>query len=463
MSAALDADMTDASPNTTVNRQGETMVRQTVLPFKLERTDETLTAHGGLALLAEFNHGLGVCGLTDRYLPGPGSNRGYAPSVFVDRLILMLQAGGQCLEDLRELKREAGLMRLLKREALPDPDTLGDWLRRMGDPQTGQAGLVGLGQVRDGLNARLLRRDGHETYTLDVDATLIEGEKRDAHWSSLGVRGYMPLLGFLFETPLCLVDEFREGNVSPGVGHLAFYRACKARLPVGKRLARYRADSASYQAELINTLETDRVRWAITADQDVAVKAVIAGVPPEAWQEPEQGCGYQVAEAVHTMNQTKAAFRLSIKREERPQPDLFDAAATPYAYHVVASNWPAEEKTAHEVLGWHNQRGQAENFHKELKNGLGMEQMPCGESGANAVFFRIGVLAYNLFIGFKRLACPAAWAPQTIATVRWKLVQVAGRILRHAGQVVLRLVLDAEALACWRTIRQRCWALGVAT
>ena len=112
------------------------MVRHTVWPFKLERTDETLTAHGGLALLAEFNHGLGVCGLTDRYLPGPGSNRGYAPSVCVDRLILMLQAGGRSLEDLRELRREAGLMRLLDRAALSDPDTLGDWLRRMGDPQT---------------------------------------------------------------------------------------------------------------------------------------------------------------------------------------------------------------------------------------------------------------------------------------------------------------------------------------
>ena len=213
----------------------------------------------------------------------------------------------------------------------PDPDTLGDGRRRMGDPQTGPAGLVGLGQVRDSLNARLLRRDGHETDTLDVDATLIEGEKRDAHWSYQGVRGYRPLLGCLFETPLCLVDEFREGNVSPGAGHLAFYRACKARLPVGKRLARYRADSASYQAELINTLETDQVRWAITADQDVAVKAVIAGVPTEAWQEPEQGCGYQVAEAVHTMNQTKAACRLRLKREARPQPDLLDAAATPSA------------------------------------------------------------------------------------------------------------------------------------
>jgi hypothetical protein len=439
------------------------MVRQTVFGFKLERTEEPVTAHGGLALLAEFNHGLGLCGLVDRYLPRPGSNRGYAPSVFVDRLILMLQAGGRSLEDLRALTREAGLMRLLDRAAIPDPDTLGDWLRRMGDPQKGQAGLVGLGQVRDVLTARLLRHDRHETYTLDVDATLIEAEKRDAQWSYQGVRGYMPMLGFLFETPVCLVDEFRDGNVSPGAGHLAFYRACKARLPQGKRIARYRADSASYQAELVNELEADQVRWAITADQDVAVKAVIAGLSPGAWQEPERGCGYQVAETVHTMNETKVAFRLIIKREERRQRDLFDDDTTPYVYHVVASNWLAEEKTTHEVLVWHNQRGQAENFHKELKRGLGLEQLPCGDFGANAVFFRIGVLAYNLFLGFKRLACPAAWAPQTLPTIRWRLVQVAGRILRHAGRVVVRLVLDAETLAVWHGIRRRCGALAGVT
>src|SRR5574337_264507 len=49
---------------------------------------------------------------------------------------------------------------------------------------------------------------------------------------------------------------------------------------------------------------------------------------------------------------------------------------------------------------------------------FGLEQMPCGEVCANAVFFRLGVLAYNLFIGCTRLACPAAWAAHTIATVR---------------------------------------------
>ena len=437
------------------------MIRQTVLGFKLERSDETLTAHGGLALLAEYNHGLGLRTMADAHLPGPGSNRGYAPSVFVDTLVLLLQAGGQCLEDLRELAREDALMTLIGREVLPDPDTVGEWLRRMGDPAQGHAGLEGLGRVRDALTTRLLRRDGIPAYTLDVDATLVEAEKRDAQWSYQGVKGYLPLLGFLFETPVCLVDEFREGNVSPVAGHLAFYQACQARLPQGKRIAAYRADSASYQAELINALEADGVTWAITADQDVAVKGLIRGLGEAAWKEPVAGCGYQLAETVHTMNQTTHAFRLIVKRALRRQGDLFDGEA--YVYHVVASNWPGEAKSAAEVLAWHNQRGQAENFHKELKRGFGLERLPCGDAYANAVFFRIGVLAYNLFIGFKRLACPDAWAQHTIATVRWKLIQVAGRLVRHAGQILLRLVVDAGTLALFRQIRHQCFALAGAT
>ena len=224
--------------------------------------------------------------------PRTGEQPGLRPAVFVETVILLLQGGGRALEDLRELEREDALLALLGHEGLPDPDTVGDWLRRMGDPHTGQAGLEGLGQVRDALTARLLRRDGVEAYTLDVDATLIEAEKRDAQWSYQGVKGYMPLLGFLFETPVCLVDEFREGNISPGTGHLAFYRACQARLPAGKRLGAYRADSASYQAELINALETDEVRWAITADQDAAVKALLRALPEDAWTEPVPGGGY---------------------------------------------------------------------------------------------------------------------------------------------------------------------------
>lgn len=159
------------------------------------------------------------------------------------------------------------------------------------------------------------------------------------------------------------------------------------------------------------------------------------------------------------MNKNTHALRLIVKRTRRRQLDLLDGEA--YAYRAVASNWPAELKTAHEVLCWHNQRGQAENFHKELKCGFGLERLPYGN--AHAVFFRIGVLAYNLFIGFTRLVCPVSWAAHTIATVRWTLVQVAGRIVRHAGQVILKLAVEAKTLALFRQIRRQRVALAGAT
>ena len=436
------------------------MIQQTIFPFKIETTKERLTAHGGLALMAEFNHGVGLRELTDRYLPAPGSNRGFDPSVIVDTVVLMLQGGGRSLEDLRELKNEEGLMKLIGRDEIPEPDTVGDWLRRMGDPNKGQEGLKGLGEVRDKINGRILKRDGIREYTLDPDATEIIGEKADALFTYNKNKGYMPTLGFLYETPVCIYDGFREGNVPPAYGQKEFYLECKRRMPVGKRIRNYRADSASYQAELFNQLEEDGVRYGITADQDKAVKSAIALIPSGDWKEPVRGCGYEIAETVHCMNETKKAFRLVIKREGRRQGEIFEQVGQ-YFYHAVATNWLEEEKDTWEVLKWHNQRGQPENFNKELKMGLGMERMPCGQTHANAVFFRIGVIAYNLFIGFKRLSCPESWAKHTIATFRWKMVQVAGRIVKHAGETVLKLMIDLEKLELFKGIRRKSFELSL--
>lgn len=52
---------------------------QTVLPFKLAVTDESLTAHGGLALFGEYLRAMGVCSLIDHELPGPRQRTGIHP------------------------------------------------------------------------------------------------------------------------------------------------------------------------------------------------------------------------------------------------------------------------------------------------------------------------------------------------------------------------------------------------
>jgi len=108
------------------------MIQETIFPFKIEVTKERLTAHGGLALMAEFNHGMGLRELTDRYLPVAGSNRGFDPSVMADTLVLILQGGGRSLEDLRELKNEESLMKLIDREEIPEPDTVGGLVKEDG-------------------------------------------------------------------------------------------------------------------------------------------------------------------------------------------------------------------------------------------------------------------------------------------------------------------------------------------
>jgi len=156
------------------------MIQQTIFPFKIATTKEVLTARSGLALITEYNHGIGLRELADKHLPLPGSNRGFTPSIFVNSLVLMLQGGGRSFEDLRELKSDEGLMKLIGYDTIPDPDTAGDWTRRMGDPMKDQQGLRGLGEVRDVTNHRIIRRDVRGQYTLDVDATGIYGEKADA-------------------------------------------------------------------------------------------------------------------------------------------------------------------------------------------------------------------------------------------------------------------------------------------
>ena len=46
---------------------------QTVLPFKLAASDESLTAQSGLALYGEYLRAMDVGCLIDHELPGPGS------------------------------------------------------------------------------------------------------------------------------------------------------------------------------------------------------------------------------------------------------------------------------------------------------------------------------------------------------------------------------------------------------
>lgn len=421
------------------------MIRQTVLSFKVEKTEDTITAHSGLALLGEFAAGSGLLKLTDKYLPNPGSSVGYKPSEYIFPLVLMLNGGGRSLEDIRVIRQDEGLREVLKIKKIASTDAMGDWLRRIGV----NGGLSDLEKVEQALIKQGMKKDGIKEYSLDIDATGIEAEKESARMTYKGFKGYMPIVGHLAENGLVVADEFRQGNDSPGARNLEFIKRCIRNMPKGKKIKYLRADSAAYQASIINFCEEEGIQFAIGADLDQAVQEAIKQIPQNKWKAYKNG---YIAHTVHSMNKTAKAFRLIVIR--RPyQRNLFTEEDASVKYTVIATN---RTDSSEDVIRWYNQRGEhSENRIKELKIGFGMERMPCGQFEANAVFFKIGILAYNLFRLFVLKVLDKSWHRYQVQTIRWRLYHIAGKIVYHQNQIFLKL--HRRFCNLFNDIRLRIW------
>ena len=77
--------------------------------------------------------------------------------------------------------------------------------------------------------------------------------------------------------------------------------------------------------------------------------------------------------------------------------------------------------------------------------------MPCGTFQANATFFAICVLTYDLYLCFRSVALGKECERTQVQTVRWRLFQTAGKIVRHGRQTFLKI--NSAMLAVFTAIR----------
>ena len=80
--------------------------------------------------------------------------------------------------------------------------------------------------------------------------------------------------------------------------------------------------------------------------------------------------------------------------------------------------------------------------------------------GANAAWWGITVLAYNLNSLMKRLAMPEGWAPRRLKAVRFGFIHLAGRVVAHARQLMIRVSAGHPAYGLLLEVRRRILALG---
>lgn len=412
------------------------MIAQLGHRLKVEKSTQVLTSFAGLPLLTELAHSSGLVNGLDA-IAGLWERHGkYRTSDYVLGLAMTLAAGGEGLDDTRVLREDAGL-KAMTIPAMPAANSLGDFLRRFGHRT-----IHRLGGVNAGLARQTLAETG-DALTLDVDSSLVEAHKEEALWSYKGFPGYNPLLAWVEETDVFLAGVFREGNAAPQSHVRSLLHYCRKALPKGRRL-RLRSDSAGYRLDVMDYCLRHGIDFAIGADLDPAVREAIEEIPDGKWQLVVRGNDtFLLAETIHVPGAGNndydlPALRLVVTRKLSGQLELFK---DPLKHRAIIASMPPAMNTE-QVLDFYNDRGKAEKAIGELKNGFGLEKLPCGQLMANAAFLQTAMIAYNLVQLFKRRALPKSWRTLGIKSLRFRLLGQAGRVIRHAGQIVLKLSAD---------------------
>ena len=98
-------------------------------------------------------------------------------------------------------------------------------------------------------------------------------------------------------------------------------------------------------------------------------------------------------------------------------------------------------------------------MHGIVKEDLAGGHLPSARFGANAAWWGIMVLAFNLNSLMKRLVLPRGWAPKRLKAIRYGFINLAGRVVSRARQLIIRLSRDHLAYELLMEVRRRLRAL----
>jgi hypothetical protein len=112
------------------------------------------------------------------------------------------------------------------------------------------------------------------------------------------------------------------------------------------------------------------------------------------------------------------------------------------------------------LIWWSRERcGKGEEMHSIMKSDQAGSQFRSAQFGANAAWWQIMILAFNLNSLMKRLALPESWGSKRLKALRFGLINQAGRVVNHAIQLLIRLGRDNPVYSILIGLRRRLKAI----
>ena len=420
--------------------------------------EEEVTAWAGASTLVETYRTYGVGEAADKALPRKKNSKGLSQGQMTESFILLSALGGECVEDMEKMRYDRGLEAMLGYE-IPAAETARQWLDKFHDeglmseqmPQRAfipveSAPLAGLREPnRQVIRSYVEKMKPGQDVTLDVDAHLVETNKANALYSYNGKKAFQPIEVEWAETSLVLVEEFRQGNVLAGMDMKRVVDEAFDMLPRGEWRVKVRSDSAAYQQDVLDHWHGRKWQFAVSADISIQLRQTVERLPTEAWvtwYTEKGGMIREWAEVPFTparKNEKKDTrpYRYLAVRIRHQQGELFEDGAAVRHFCVVTNIWDMEGQ---KILEW--QRGKAgtiEQVHHILMSELAAGVYPSYKHGTNAAWLRLQVLTYNLLQLLKAVALPPEYTKAQPKRLRFAIFTQFGRVIRHAGQILLRL------------------------
>jgi hypothetical protein len=405
----------------------------------------------------------------------------YREADYIESFVSVFAAGGDCVDDFEILRQDEGLKKLGLR--VPSPEAVRHFLNAFHEEELLQGRLPhqafipeetewleGLAAVQRDLIKKATLKEQPWMATIDLDATVIESHKQQAYWTYLEQRGYQPVVAYWAEQDLILADEFRDGNVPAGMDLLALLKEATSALPPTVRLVRVRSDSAAYVHELLNWCRNKiaarpRIEFAISADVTEELRTAIQALPEEAWKPlrkvtdkglivgRKQWAEVEFVPSQPSRNKWMKPDRYLAIRIRPAQGQLF-GDGNPYHYFAVVSNmwsWDGER-----LLRWQRERcGTVEKAHDVLKNDLAGGVMPAKRFFANAAWWRLNALTYNVLSVMKRKSLPSSWWSVRLKALRYHLLCIAGRVIEHGRRLFLKIPKHHPSFHSYKEAREK--------
>ena len=445
--------------------------------------DRSLTPNAGLAVITELCGRLGVVSALDTAVgPIKQRERGFGAGELLTGIAAAQLAGEDFLTGLDRQRADAAGQQLMPVPGLASTTAAG--LARRVTPAQWQAVETGLaavtGRMLEMLPAPRAAALTDAPVTIDLDTTDVEvygRKKRGVAYNHQGQRVGRPHVATWAEAEIVLAADLGDGTDDPRATAPDLLRRALASLPERARASgrvAVRADAGYFAGALARAAHEAHIGFAIGAKRIAPLWRLLAGIAEDDWHDAIDMDGAQVAVAEYCPDWWPANTALLVRRvlldpaqvsadprsrrrrtlhpDQRalPFPELARAGAI-YAYSFILTSLDVSSPDkAIAVEHWYRHRTTVENIFRDSKLGAALRHLPSGYPQVNLAWMWGALLAASMAAWLHQLTARTAGediihghgargGKAMIATLRWRLIAVPGRLIRHARYLILRL------------------------